>query len=135
MSICGCCVDTIQSILDDEEKSVSFNQALFDAFPDQQGPSHDDLTDRFVARFRFRMIGSLDYGRWLQVLKDRFVSVRDRALVQWDILQANKADFTDMAAGSAEFEDVTTGEEMPFSIPSDGPQYLKNRTTHKVRSW
>ena len=131
----GCIpVDTIQSILDDTERAPNLEQAFTEAFPAGQGPTPAEVKEHFVARFRYRMIASLSFDRWLRALRDRFTLVRDEALVQWEILQANKDSFTELNSSQTDYTDTYSREEMPFSIPAGGPQYLKSRDTHDMHA-
>ena len=132
--ICNIPIDTVQSIIDDEDKAPVLYRILDGAFPEGQGPGSAEVRAHFIARFRYRMIASTDFSRWAAALDDRFTLVRDGALMQWEILQANKDSFTELNSSQTDYTDTYSREEMPFSVPAGGPQYLKSRDTHDMHA-
>lgn len=119
---CGC-LDTPQSILDDEEIDV-FEEIIAD--------SEQFYTEKRMilwSYYRYRGIGNQDLQYWIQCMKDRYNLSRDSWNIKfaaWNDLKTKTATARDMADGSTEYEIRNTNEDLPDNATED-TVYLTDR--------
>lgn len=124
MTMCDCgCLDTPQSILNDEEIDV-FEEII----PDTEA-YYSEKREILWAYYRYRAIGHSDLQYWLQNMKDRYnltADMWDLKFAAWHDLLTKTATSRDMSDSSTEYEINNTNEDLPDNASSD-TVYLTDR--------
>lgn len=124
MTYCDCgCLDTPQSILDDEEIDV-FEEIVADS-----EKFYQQKRTILWNYYRYRGIGNQNVEYWLQCMKDRYnltSALWDIKFAAWNDLVTKTNTARDMADSATEYTITNTNEDLPDN-PSGNTVYLSDR--------